>query len=278
MLGGSRRPNIADSFSITTCCALRCLPASHKLTSATLVVAELNLKPNVSVVRQIAGHTESDHMKILPATGAAAVDAALALSATLPAAGLAIQELMRMEGQEIHTVNPEILMEVRAATASPAHPFPPPGVGSRSAQRTYGPIGRPRPPLPPTYPILPRQEDVMTLKSFACHFPGAVVVGILRRKSWRSDAEQLKKRHSHAHLTVHLAHQLDLDEAAVSQGTAAGEGGSSTDVEVLLAPSQDEEVRRVGYIPYTPLSPLHSLTLPYISVYSSRCVAVMSSS
>ena len=82
MLGGSRRPNIADSFSITTCCALRCLPASHKLTSGTLVVAELSLKPNAAVVRQIAGHDDTD-MKILPTNGASAVDAALALSATV---------------------------------------------------------------------------------------------------------------------------------------------------------------------------------------------------
>lgn len=118
VLGGSRRPNIADSFSITTCCALRCLPASHKLTSGTLVVAELSLKPNAAVVRQIAGHDGTD-MKILPANGAAAVDAALALSATLPAAGFAIMELMQMEGQEIHTVNPERLIEARAAARRP---------------------------------------------------------------------------------------------------------------------------------------------------------------
>ena len=82
VLGGSRRPNIADSFSITTCCALRCLPPSHKLTSGTLVVAELSLKPNAAVVRQIAGHDDTD-MKILPTNGASAVDAALALSATV---------------------------------------------------------------------------------------------------------------------------------------------------------------------------------------------------
>ena len=82
VLGGSRRPNIADSFSITTCCALRCLPKTHKLTSGTLVVAELSLKPNAAVVRQIAGHDDTD-MKILPTNGASAVDAALALSATV---------------------------------------------------------------------------------------------------------------------------------------------------------------------------------------------------
>ena len=73
VLGGSRLPNIADSFSITTCCALRCLPDAHKLTSGTLVVAELSLKPNAAVVRQIAGHDDTD-MKILPTNGASAGD------------------------------------------------------------------------------------------------------------------------------------------------------------------------------------------------------------
>ena len=160
VLGGSRRPNIADSFSITTCCALRCLPASHKLTSGTLVVAELSLKPNAAVVRQIAGHDGTD-MKILPANGAAAVDAALALSATNPAAGFAITELMQMEGQEIHTVNPERLIEARAAARRrrppPAArrlsrtPIPPPIVGSRSAQRACRPVGRT--PHPPTHSL-----------------------------------------------------------------------------------------------------------------------------
>ena len=258
MLGGSRRPNIADSFSITTCCALRCLPASHKLTSGTLVVAELSLKPNAAVVRQIAGHDGTDDMKILPANGAAAVDAALALSATLPAAGFAIMELMQMEGQEIHTVNPERLIEARAAARRPP-PLPHAHSHRRLSEAAQlnalaAPSAGPftHPPTPHTV----RQEDVMTIGEFPRHFPEAVVVGILRR---RSSAAELHEK-SHAHLTVEMARQLDLDEAAAAGarlGGVAGEAAArTTDVEVLLAPSQNEEVRRGDCIPYTPSEPL----------------------
>lgn len=52
---------------------------------------------------------------ILPATSALVVDAALVLSATMPAAGAAIRELMSMEGHEIHTVNPQPLLEGETA-------------------------------------------------------------------------------------------------------------------------------------------------------------------
>eukprot|EP00964_Phaeocystis_antarctica_P016773 scaffold9227_cov53-Phaeocystis_antarctica.AAC.4 len=57
-----------------------------------------------------------------------------------------------------------------------------------------------------------------------------------------------------------MARQLDLDEAAAAGarlGGVAGEAAArTTDVEVLLAPSQNEEVRRGDCIPYTPSDPL----------------------
>ena len=93
----------------------------------------------------------------------------------------------------------------------------------------------------------------MTIGEFPRHFPEAVVVGILRR---RSSAAELHEK-SHAHLTVEMARQLDLDEASVGQGGVAGEAAATeTDVEVLLVPAQNEEVRRGDCMPYTPSDPL----------------------
>ena len=63
-------------------------------------------------------------MPLLPATSALVVDSALVLSATNPAAGLAMCELMSMQGQEIHTVDIEGLLreneeDVRVRVESP---------------------------------------------------------------------------------------------------------------------------------------------------------------
>ena len=120
VLGASRRPSIADSNAITVCSALRCLPAGHKLSKQTLVVAELNLLQNVGVARQVAGHAANSEsassMLMLPATSALVVDAALVLSATQPAAGAAMRELMSMEGHEIHTVSVDALLGFRELT------------------------------------------------------------------------------------------------------------------------------------------------------------------
>ena len=151
VLGASRRPCVADANAITTCSALRCLPEGHKLSRSTLVVAELNLLQNVSVARQVAGHSlgesrerAADSMPLLPATSALVVDYALVLSATLPAAGLSMCELMSMQGCEIHTVGAEPLL----------HDY---GV----AQITFGKL--------------------------AAHFRESVVVGILRHNKTKEE-------------------------------------------------------------------------------------------
>lgn len=46
VLGGSRRPRVADSHMLTTVCALRCLPDGRDLKPNTLVVAEVS-RPHV---------------------------------------------------------------------------------------------------------------------------------------------------------------------------------------------------------------------------------------
>ena len=111
---------------------------------------------------------------ILPATSALVVDAALVLSATMPAAGAAIRELMSMEGHEIHTVNPQ--------------PFLAGGVAIE-----FGNLGR--------------------------HFPGAVVVGILRNRGAGAKIQSSPRgsrfwRRQYATAgtatSVHLAHRLDV--------------------------------------------------------------------
>ena len=98
----------------------------------------------------------------------------------------------------------------------------------------------------------------MTFGEFPRHFPEAVVVGILRRRGGGCKrGGGVAGAESHAHLTVEMARQLDLDEASVGQGGVAGEAAATeTDVEVLLVPAQNEEVRRGDCMPYTPSDPL----------------------
>ena len=271
VLGASRRPGIADANAITACSALRCLPADHKLSAGTLVVAELNLLQNVGVARQVAGHTIShagenaSSMLMLPATAALVVDAALVLSATMPAAGAAMRELMQMEGHEIHTVRIDELID------------------SEELHTTFDKVAR--------------------------HFRDAVVVGILRSDGSASDARDEAsssdaqgssseapptprrtpgraplQRQQTATRVVRLAHSIDMRERsrggttrtalvpaaallarsvnASPRGEQHASGmvdgpplddvtrsireraGADASVEVLIAPREDEVVRR----------------------------------
>ena len=51
MLGCGAKPGLADSHTITTCCALRCLP--QPLPASTLVIVELQLVQNLEIARQV---------------------------------------------------------------------------------------------------------------------------------------------------------------------------------------------------------------------------------
>ena len=51
VLGCGAKPGLADSHTITTCCALRCLP--QPLPASTLVIVELQLVQNLEIARQV---------------------------------------------------------------------------------------------------------------------------------------------------------------------------------------------------------------------------------
>jgi len=144
---------------------------------------------------------------------------------------------MQMEGQEIHTVNPERLIEARR------HPArrPPPATRCLSCTRTptagcREPLSRtrllltllltrlppsllrwaergcqsePAPTHPPTAHAV-RQDGGMTFGEFPRHFPEAVVVGILRRRgSTAGHGGGLLHAKTYAHLTVEMVRLLD---------------------------------------------------------------------
>ena len=49
VLGCGSKPGLADSHTITTCCALRCLP--QPLPASTLVVVELTLTLTIALIQ-----------------------------------------------------------------------------------------------------------------------------------------------------------------------------------------------------------------------------------
>ena len=199
VLGASRRPCVADANAITTCSALRCLPEGHKLSRSTLVVAELNLMQNVSVARQVAGHSmglsrerAAESMPLLPATSALVVDHALVLSATLPAAGLSMCELMSMQGCEIHTVGIEPLLQDHCV-----------------AHITFGKL--------------------------AAHFRESVVVGILRRNKRREEnrAEAEAKQQSEAVSDIQKRLSTAWDESGIGRSTSRMMHNASTGAQLV---------------------------------------------
>ena len=85
MLGCGAKPGLADSHTITTCCALRCLP--QPLPASTLVIVELQLVQNLEIAQQVAGRVGrgSGHLSVVPCCVGRAVDMASVLCATAPA-------------------------------------------------------------------------------------------------------------------------------------------------------------------------------------------------
>ena len=63
-LSAARQPRVGDSHTITTVCALRCLP--EPLNPETLVVIELKLPQNKPVTRQLGGLgiVQSAHLEV----------------------------------------------------------------------------------------------------------------------------------------------------------------------------------------------------------------------
>ena len=110
VLGTSRRPRVADSHTITTLCALRCLP--DPLAPNSLVVAELKLSQNKPVARQLGGHGGSNKglggaaakVGVLPVAAGPAVDALLVLCALNPIVGSTVMDLMSFSGNQIEVV------------------------------------------------------------------------------------------------------------------------------------------------------------------------------
>lgn len=104
VMGTGRSPSLADSLTITTLSALRCLPKSHQLSSTTPVVLEMQLLQNVSAARQIAGGAgAASHVNLVPVCAARAVDYLAVLCATAPPTGRALVELISSQGMEFHT-------------------------------------------------------------------------------------------------------------------------------------------------------------------------------
>jgi len=104
VMGTGRSPSLADSLTITTLSALRCLPDSHQLSSTTPVVLELQLLQNVSAARQIAGAPgAASHVHLVPVCAARAVDYLAVMCATAPSTGRALVELISSDGMEFHT-------------------------------------------------------------------------------------------------------------------------------------------------------------------------------
>jgi|TARA_B110001469_G_C9543973_1_gene270039 hypothetical protein len=87
VLGCGAKPGLADSHTITTCCALRCLP--QPLPASTLVIVELQLVQNLEIARQVAGRVGASALSVVPCCVGRAVDMASVLCATAPAAGRA---------------------------------------------------------------------------------------------------------------------------------------------------------------------------------------------
>ena len=98
MLGCGAKPGLADSHTITTCCALRCLP--QPLPASTLVIVELQLVQNLEIARQVAGRVAASALSVVPRCGFSvvpccvgrAVDMASVLCATAPAVSRATPE------------------------------------------------------------------------------------------------------------------------------------------------------------------------------------------
>ena len=80
VLGCGAKPGLADSHTITTCCALRCLP--QPLPASTLVIVELQLVQNLEIARQVAGRAGSSALSVVPCC----VGLTLTLTLTLAAA------------------------------------------------------------------------------------------------------------------------------------------------------------------------------------------------
>ena len=115
VLGGSRRPRVADSQMLTTICALRCLPDARFLTHNTNVIAELKQPQTEPVVMHIGGDTEpgsggsqqapSHPLVITPVVGNHSTNAIMSLAALDPSAGLALLDLMNFSGDQIETIS-----------------------------------------------------------------------------------------------------------------------------------------------------------------------------
>ena len=84
MLGCGSKPGLADSHTITTCCALRCLP--QPLPASTLVIVELQLVQNLEIARQVAGRAGSSALSVVPCCVGLTLTLALTLTLTLAAA------------------------------------------------------------------------------------------------------------------------------------------------------------------------------------------------
>ena len=81
VLGCGAKPGLADSHTITTCCALRCLP--QPLPASTLVIVELQLVQNLEIARQVAGRAGSSALSVVPCCVGQTLTLTLTLTPTL---------------------------------------------------------------------------------------------------------------------------------------------------------------------------------------------------